>query len=286
MKWWTRKWTVVIAVAVALLVAFPATMFADHKQFIPIIWIPGSGGGGGGGTVTPVPPTPEPPVTETPDPSVTETPVPTCNGAWNEYVPPVVGSLKVAPNYPVVVGQDPDARGVDLEISGGRGGYIRHHYQHLDVVGYKDRCIHDDNPPPDWTGCDADTDHDGHPDHPNDPHWNKIQDPIYQCRWHVSVINDPVTRHTIKVTLTPGSVNWIEHDLAQKYPGAAVKGEYPMPISWKYQLGMVPWFQAKTLQVRDPGRYQIHVEYVTSRGQRAEKDMFFKVWLLRDTLWK
>lgn len=214
---------------------------------------------------------------------VVSAPSRTCGESWYERHDPTM-SFRREPDYPVVVGQDPDRRGVDLLITG-TGGRVIHHYQHLDVVGYNRRCVHSDTPPAGWSGCDLDTDGDGNPDHPGDPHWTVASTPVYECRWHTTEWDNPVVAVDVDLRLTERSREWIEGDLRREYPGAHVQGAYPWPIRWdRSVMGMSVDCRALGVQLPDPGQYRMAVTFTLRDGHILTKVYRFPVYLARDVL--
>ncbi len=194
---------------------------------------------GGGGT-PPEPPTP------TPEP----TPQTPC-----EYEPYTVSYDPVAymyyyPPHPIVAGQDPEKRGVDL-VFVAQSFPIEYWYK--DLVCVEEGCCHNeqcegDNPPDDCgtRGCE----------------WNETPCCIRsECRWFTRYYPDTIEDVRISLSLSPGSRSYIERVLARKYPGARVKGNYPMqPVSSVDGLHThLATGRALRVQLQDPGTYEVNV---------------------------
>lgn len=174
--------------------------------------VPGQGGCGpvcscrssdctGGPVPTENPPTP----VITPEP----TPPPGCpdpgeTREWTNIIPPTIGQPTYKPDYPVVVDRDPNGRGFDLHLVFA-GGRYEHKTQRLEQV-----C--DDVPPP---------------------------APGAICRvWHyecpircAECYDDPLAAAQVRMRLADPTVDWIQKELAQRYPGAQPKEG--LPRTWQ-----------------------------------------------------
>ena len=228
-------------------------------------------------TSTPAPPgTPEPtpPSTHCPDPVIT----------WRR---PTV-SFSTSPPYPVVVGQDPEHVGVNVCITIQSYPVVYEHWD-WEIVGYRDetrtRCCHANG------ACQQDMT-------PCNNHWpdwevrsTTVQVPVYDCVHHRETLPDPVELGAIraKASLTQDSRNWIERELAQRYPGARVK--HP---DWE----IIPaggWRGEHTVSAcinvpfEDPGTYDVTVNGRT-HGTRYTSPLVIrqqftqKVYLIETTL--
>lgn len=188
----------------------------------------------------------------TPTPTPTPTP-PTCGATWTEITPPYA-QVRTEPPFPIVVGQDPDRRGVDVPIRVW-GGKVEYHWQVLRKVCDNSECT-------EW-------------------HW--------VCEEHQNTYPDPVKKVDVTIWLSDASRRWIEKDLAQRYPGAKVKGAYP--ITLEVYRGGTMYFDGgpRKLQLQDPGAYEFTVRVETMGTPRSDPQVksfsgTFKVHLLRDTM--
>ena len=157
----------------------------------------------------------------------------------------------IAPNYPLVVGQDEAKRGVDLHY------YLSiapttYQYQTYDVVGHHEQCDV-------WDVLG------------NCTHSKTITD--YSCRDHTAVVPETVSQILPKASLSANSRAWISGELAQRYPGAAVRHPdwvwgYAGPSYGSLNGNTYVWnFDVKNVQVVDPGIYQMLVTGMTSGTQ-------------------
>lgn len=155
----------------------------------------------------------------------------------------------VAPQHPIVVGQDPEKRGVDLiytvtvpptkvvyeELKEHTGGYCK-----VPIKG-EESC-----PPGKWVGD---------------------KEPEFECIKHEVTYRESVLSASAKATLTGNSRSWITGELAARYPGASIK--HP---DWAWSNGS-GGFQGDTfiwtlnipkVQVADPGYYDMAINGMTS----------------------
>jgi hypothetical protein len=134
---------------------------------------------------------------------------------------PVLSAGKLAPAFPVVVGQDPAKRGVDLQFSVTTFPvYVTYTYEHAETVS---TCQ--------WVGsgqgggCGAG----GPPERAADLDWGMRNSTRRDCRRHTDVFPDQIGMLTARAELTADSAAWISGDLAAKYPGAHVfEGVWPL----------------------------------------------------------
>ncbi len=178
--------------------------------------------------------------------------------------PPVYTALKVLPEYPVVVGQDPAKRGVDMhagvtvppvnvqynvekEYRGDRVCKWFSGTGHGGCGGGYDRL---DSPTGHWY---------------NDGHWDVEQETRKVCERVTETYPDPVSIFTVQMRLDDASIAWIETgDLQLRYPGAHVyQADWPlwpeMPptltnISADGASILLEWDK---LPLRDPGQYHV-----------------------------
>jgi len=183
-------------------------------------------------------------------PTPTPTPPP-CGGSWVELVPPG-GDFRVIPPWPIVTGQDPERRGVDVEVAAW-GGKVRLHWRR-----------------PEWV-CDDE-----------ECHW--------ECTDGIETHEDPLAEVRLSYRLSEESQRWIRESLARRYPGAGVKGRYPVVVLLYKGTGMMSYRgAARRLNVADPGLYELEITLRTtgtpvSRPQVRHLKGLFKVWLLDSTL--
>jgi hypothetical protein len=114
---------------------------------------------------------------------------------------------KIAPLDPVVIGQDPERRGVDVKVNVLIPPVVYHFFvaiRHDDPVCVLDSTGH-------GSGCSK---------HPGDSHWKTVIHTWYECVEHTQVFPDHLNSAQISISLTAASRNWILTDLAQAYPGA------------------------------------------------------------------
>jgi hypothetical protein len=89
----------------------------------------------------------------------------------------------------------------------------------------------------------------------------------------------------VKVQLAQSSMAWINGELARKYPGAQVKGSYP--IIPPYQISGLGASQAQLalhLAPLDPGYYEISVQATQEDGQTATATLRVPVYLMESTI--
>ncbi|HFC08240.1 MAG TPA: hypothetical protein ENJ54_00055 [Chloroflexi bacterium] len=88
----------------------------------------------------------------------------------------------------------------------------------------------------------------------------------------------------LEVQLAQSSREWIATELAKVYPGAYIKGQYPLPFKVKSRgLG---YRAALTVHIDppDPGFYDFKVEVKQADGQKTVKWFSVPVYLLETTL--
>ena len=144
-------------------------------------------------------PTPTPPSSVCPAPFIQTGPIQVTGGSGD--------GGKIAPPNPVVIGQDPERRGVDVKVNVLIPPVVYHYFEtirHDDLV-----CAWDS------TGLGS-----GCPGHPRDSRWKTDMDTWYECIEHTQVFPDYLASAQVSINLTPASREWILTDLAQAYPGA------------------------------------------------------------------
>ncbi len=218
---------------------------------------------------TPVPPTSTPPPTPTPVPPHTPTPTATPQGGCKEssLSRSGVGTIlieKIAPPNPVVVGQDPSKRGVDVHVRIVSPAVI-YTYEKWEVVSSETRCCHTD-PNTGWKTCQDDKS----PCDNGWTGWNRETTDKWGCKEYKETYPDPVDLGTlqVKAVLTAESRDWINNELARKYPGAKVRHpEWELiPLGGWARYESTGGDQVYTLeatvgriQLEDPGYYDLQV---------------------------
>ncbi|MBE0411364.1 MAG: hypothetical protein IBX69_16700 [Anaerolineales bacterium] len=227
-----------------------------------------------------------PPPTACPQPSLTSDPV-------------HASGEKVAPLNPIVIGQDPERRGVDLNIqvsippviftwhetittytcryeAGGEGeGCPGPGYRYQQVIG-------EDGSPTTWDSSMEDN-----------GNWQVITN--VDCIRHVEVFTDYLAYAYLRVNLSPESRQWILTHLAKAYPGARLKRP-----DWQFTFqgpgsldggGAVSWSQLiPRIQFSDPGQYTMRLVGLTTGTTVSTPRSFdlplnpFSVDMLRVTL--
>lgn len=223
--------------------------------------IPGGcppGLGGGPGVPTPGP-TPTPAPQSCPQPFITTTSVTASGG-------------KSAPLNPVVVGQDAERRGVDLQAALSIPPVAFHWYEENTILN----CVYQEGGQ--GTGCPGPANtYDAMLGFPGieewngtmmgSPHWAEQE--YEECTEHVEIFPDYLAYANLTASLSPESRAWIESELAQAYPGAAL-----MHPDWSFvfagpgTLGgdqAVNWSQSiPGVQVADPGTYTLRLSGQTT----------------------
>jgi hypothetical protein len=141
-------------------------------------------------------PTPTPPSSACSAPFIQTGPIQVTGGSGD--------GGKVAPRNPVVIGQDPERRGVDVKVNALIPPISYHTF---------DTIRHDD------LVCASDSTGLG-PGYARDPRWKTVVDTWYECIEHIQVFPDYLASTQVSINLTPESRAWILTDLAQAYPGA------------------------------------------------------------------
>ena len=88
-----------------------------------------------------------------------------------------------------------------------------------------------------------------------------------------------------KVQLAQSSITWINGELARKYPGAHVKGSYPLMPS--FQVSGLGTSQAQLffhLAPLDPGYYEVSIQAIQEDGQPATAILRVPVYLMESTI--
>jgi hypothetical protein len=163
--------------------------------------------------------------------------------------PPTINAQKIAPAYPIVVGQDPNKRGVDVSAS------IQTHpaIVKFDVPKYEHECQYVGGAVLD-SACQ------------NNPGW-KNKKVFVGCETRTLTYPDPIAFAVIDADLAPESIRWITTDLAAKYPGAHVYQAH-----WALWPGRAPSqgglsgdqtnlsLRYDQLPLADPGSYTLRIQ--------------------------
>jgi len=196
----------------------------------------------------PTPPPPTPPGPEE-TPTTGECPL----NLRVSQQPPTINASKLAPEYPVVVGQDPTRRGVDLSAS----VVIHPVIVKYDVAKYEHECQYVGGTVTD-SACQ------------NDPGW-KSKRIFAGCETKTEIYPDQIDFATIEANLSPESIAWITGELAAKYPGAHVYQAH-----WSLWPGRAPSqggvsadetslnVTYLSIPFSDPGRYAILIQGTTT----------------------
>jgi hypothetical protein len=193
-------------------------------------------------------PTPIPPSSACPAPFIQTGPIQVTGGSGD--------GGKVAPPNPVVIGQDPERRGVDVKVNALIPSVSYHTFEtirHDDLV-----CARDS------TGVGS-----GCPGHPKDPRWKTVVHTWYECIEHIQVFPDYLASAQVSINLTQDSRAWILTDLAQSYPGAhLLHPDFSFSFAGPGSLlgdKSVAWTTTiPSIQTADPGNYTTTVTVRTT----------------------
>jgi len=193
-------------------------------------------------------PTPIPPSSACPAPFIQTGPTQVTGGSGD--------GGKIAPPNPVVIGQDPERRGVDVKVNALIPPVSYHTFEtirHDDLV-----CASDS------TGLGS-----GCPGHVRDPRWKTVVHTWYECIEHIQVFSDYLASAQVSINLTPESRAWILTDLAQAYPGAhLLHPDFSFSFAGPGSLlgdKSVSWTTTiPSIQTADPGNYTTTVTVRTT----------------------
>jgi hypothetical protein len=163
---------------------------------------------------------------------------------------------KIAPPNPVVIGQDPERRGVDVRVNVLIPPVVYHFFE---AIRHDDQvCVWDSTGR--GSGC---------PGHPRDSRWTTETHTWYECREHTQVFPDYLASARVSVNLTQASREWIFTELAQAYPGAhLLHPDFSFPFSGPGSLlgnQSVSWTTIiPNIQTADPGNYSTTVTVRTT----------------------
>lgn len=152
------------------------------------------------------------------------------------------GGQKTAPEYPLVVGQDPKRTGVDLSFNASVAPTLYTYYTTEAVFECKSG--------PDAQGrynCKNGTGH--------------LEQEGWTCQKHAQSFNECITSATARVSLSKDSRDWITKVLSLRYPGAYV---HQPEFSFAGKLACSWSASQKGVQIQDPGNWLITVSGTTS----------------------
>ncbi len=206
----------------------------------------------------------------TPTPGIPGTPPASgpCPGPSLAFGDVSVAGRKVAPPNPIVVGQDPERRGVDVELRVTIPPVVFTWYE------AQTREICEFSPGRDGSGCPAPGDQydevigeDGESadwvsSMANNAYWQASSQT--ECLQHIEIFPDYLDAATLNINLTPGSRSWILTGLARAYPGASLKKpDWAFSFVGPGGLGsesLVFWSQLiPSIQLADPGVYSLRL---------------------------
>jgi len=162
----------------------------------------------------------EEPTSTPPLPTPTPTPPAGCPPpgevrTFEFLTPPTISEIPYRPNYPVVVGQDPQRTGFELHLvfTGGRYEYKTQELEQWcgpDGAGMTQGRYPDDCPDGEW-------------------HW--------ECPWRCAeCYDDPLAAGQVRMRLADSAVQWIQGELASRYTGARLQEGLPriwqLPDVW------------------------------------------------------
>jgi len=156
---------------------------------------------------------------------------------------------KIAPPNPVVVGQDQERRGVDIQVSAHVPPVIYHYF--VKVMHQEESCRRA------GTGLGG-----GCSGHPGDPGYKSVVDVWYECEERTRSYTDRLASAHVSISLTQESRLWILTDLAQAYPGARLI--HP-DFGFSFSGGGAAWSKViPRIQTADPGNYLVNVSVRTT----------------------
>ncbi|MGD0613269.1 MAG: hypothetical protein ABSB41_17360 [Anaerolineales bacterium] len=208
---------------------------------------------------------------------------------------PGVGSGgKLAPSYPVVVGQDPQRRGVDVQARVVIPPIIYHYFEAVRREEYL--CVGGD-PSPYNSGCPGPAgkySNGWSASMAGNDRYHVVDHVWYDCVEHTQVYPDYLAEARIALSLTEESRQWILTSLAQAYPGAHLKHpelgfDFPGPGSLSGES--VVWSTVEhSIPIEDPGNWVVTVSALTT-GTAVSTPRFatlglgqFLDYLLRESL--
>ena len=184
--------------------------------------------------------------------------------------------LLIAPNYPLVTGQDPDKRGVDISFSASVAPTIHTYYTEVPVFDDACRALNFDGQASDCT-------------RPNGlPGQTKREIVGWECQQHKDAYPETFSLAYGEIRLTQESKDWILDTLSIRYPGAYVHNP---KFTWPASSGSSTWsYTAQRAPVADPGEWAVYVGGQTSGTPVSDSRGFggpaglFDVWLKETAL--
>ncbi len=215
------------------------------------------------------PPCSNPPCLAQPTPQPTTVP-PLGNCPSPHVIPGQISAsaLKIAPPFPLVVGQDPSKRGVDLTFSFSIQP-TQYHTWTWEIIDETYVCRYDSNGG--HTGCPKDQYDNGWRSWWESNSYRYVEhDAIWGCVEHVKLYREGVLAIFPSANLSKNSISWIMQDLAQRYPGAFL--HHPNwtwgsagPGLGGFSGSTFVWnFHIEKVQVSDPGIYALIVSGTTT----------------------
>jgi hypothetical protein len=152
-------------------------------------------------------PTPDP---DDPTPEPTPTEPPTCPGPNVQQAWPTITVNPTAPNYPVVVGQDPDQRGVDIQASVSIPPVVYTWYEPI----YEDvqECRASGGGTSNCTRANG------------QPGWLRTVPILVGCDFRQELLPEQITQLTARSAITPASRDWIVNGLGAPI---LIQGKHP-----------------------------------------------------------
>ncbi len=194
-----------------------------------------------------------------------------CGGVWVAPGKITATAQQIAPNFAVIVGQDPDENGVTVEYHISIAPTVVS-YEKWTIIGHrKVACVEDDK------GSNGNGPKDPEDDCPKG--WHQVVEHIWACSLKEKVYKEGVDELLAGASLKLESRNWITNELAIAYPGATLQhpdwGFATQPnCTWNGDL--CTWDFTATIPVVDPGWYDIKLEGLTE-GTKASPARSFEV---------
>lgn len=155
---------------------------------------------------------------------------------------------KIAPLRPVVVGQDPERRGVDVQVRVSIPPVIQHTFQA--VPQERRSCV---PAPGNGSGC---------PGFPGNRNYNTRIERWVDCVEHTRAFEDRLASAVVSIRLDEVSRRIILTELAQAYPGAHL---IQPDFTFRFGGAGSQWSQLlPNIPTADPGRYQVTVSVRTT----------------------
>lgn len=211
-----------------------------------------------------------PPTVPTPPPPVA-TPPPPIQCPEPRVIPGAItfSGSKTAPNYPLVIGQDPSRRGVDLQFSASVAPTVYISYELEEVYD----CVYSFGSPA-ANGCGANY---------------RLEHVEWTCREVRQEFPECIASARGAASLSQESRNWILHELSNRYPGVHLKN----PDFGFSSASACTWNASETnVQIADPGTWNLSVRGSTSGTPVSAPRSFggnvdtFAVWLKETTIIK